>query len=260
MSIQSAMEHMNKDHKESLVNMVRKHAKTKKVDEVSLTGLDLEGLEITYNGGEKVRIVFPAKLNSEEELHQAIVALSMDAGRDIKIVEEDMEKFMDSYNSICIASLSPENHVVCTYAPLLRDGKDCYIYISEISEHYKNLRTNPKNVEIMFLEDECKAKSPIVRQRLRFRTEVEFIERGELFDRVYDNFEQKTNRAVGVKTIRSMMDFHLVRLHFKEGRYVKGFGQAFDITADGVVKFAGGGGGMPHKGPHGHGGHGGGHK
>ena len=36
--------------------------------------------------------------------------------------------------------------------------------------------------------------------------------------------------------MRKMKDFHLVKLNFLDGRYFKGFGQAYIITADGKIE------------------------
>lgn len=41
-----------------------------------------------------------------------------------------------------------------------------YIYISEVSEHFNNIKANPNNIEIMFLEDESKAASVILRKKI----------------------------------------------------------------------------------------------
>ncbi len=96
-----------------------------------------------------------------------------------------------------------------------------YIYISEVSEHFNNIKVNPNNIEIMFLEDESKAASVILRKRLRYRVNASFLERGERFDQIYDEFEKQTGGEGGIKTIRKMFDFHLVKLEFKKGRFVK---------------------------------------
>ncbi|RVZ95170.1 HugZ family heme oxygenase, partial [Helicobacter pylori] len=45
--------------------------------------------------------------------------------------------------------------------------------------------------------------------------------------------------AGGIKTIRTMQDFHLIALDFKEGRFVKGFGQAYDILGDNKIAYVG---------------------
>lgn len=42
-----------------------------------------------------------------------------------------------------------------------------------------------------------------------------------------------------------MLDFHLVKLEFKKGRFVKGFGQAYDIENGNVAHV--GASGNPHK-------------
>lgn len=102
----------------------------------------------------------------------------------------------------------------------------------------------------MFLEDESKAASVILRKRLRYRVNASFLERGERFDQIYDEFEKQTGGEGGIKTIRKMLDFHLVKLEFKKGRFVKGFGQAYDIENGNVTHV--GASGNPHKFPHKH--------
>ena len=45
--------------------------------------------------------------------------------------------------------------------------------------------------------------------------------------------------AGGIKTIRQMSDFHLIELQLGFGRFVKGFGQAYDILPNGEIKQVG---------------------
>ncbi|EFN2928214.1 HugZ family heme oxygenase, partial [Campylobacter lari] len=84
---------------------------------------------------------------------------------------------------------------------------------------------------IMFLEDECKAVSAILRKRLRYKCEAIFMQKDEKFDEIYDEFLSQNNNDESIKMIKNMQDFHLIKLNFKEGRFVKGFGQAYDIKA-----------------------------
>ncbi len=120
-----------------------------------------------------------------------------------------------------------------TYAPFLRYENNNYIYISEIGDHYDNMKNNG-NLELLFLEDESKAKAITVRGRVRFASNFEFLPRDENFEKIMDAFEEKTGNTMNL--MRKMKDFHLVKLNFLDGRYVKGFGQAYIITADGKVE------------------------
>lgn len=163
-------------------------------------------------------------------------------------VEKELKEFMLSFNSVSLATLNSKGEVVCSYAPFVSTQWGNFIYISEVSEHFANIKANPDNIEIMFLEDESKAASVILRKRLRYRVRASFLERGEEFDRVYDEFERQTGGEGGIKTIRKMLDFHLVGLEFGKGRFVKGFGAAYDIE-NGTIKQVGA---SPHKFPHKH--------
>lgn len=164
---------------------------------------------------------------------------------------KEIDEFMESFGSICLSTINKDNNVTCTYAPLIQTKLGKYIYISEAAEHFLNIKNNPKNIEIMFLEDECKAESVILRKRLRFRCDASFIERdSKIFNEILDEFERQNARNSEIKIIRNMLDFHLIRLDFKNGRFVKGFGAAYDIINNEII-FAGNSGkphrNMPHK-------------
>ena len=68
-------------------------------------------------------------------------------------------------------------------------------------------------IEILFLEDESKAKSVILRKRLRYKANARFIERdSEEFNTALNGLECAMDGAGGIKTIRQMQDFHLIDL------------------------------------------------
>lgn len=251
MSFESIISHMNDHHQSNLIDLCKKFGAVKDPKEVRLVGVDFEGLDIAYNDNENLRIEFPKKAN-EETLKDTIIALCMSAKtkKDLSGVAKEAKEFMLSFNSVSLATLNADKEVVCSYAPFVNTSWGNYIYISEVSEHFNNIKENPNNIEIMFLEDESKAASVILRKRLRYRVKASFIERGEMFDKIYDEFEKQTGGEGGIKTIRNMLDFHLVKLEFQKGRFVKGFGQAYDIENENVTHV--GANSSPHKFPHKH--------
>ena len=129
---------------------------------------------------------------------------------------------------------------MASYAPIISlDGK-YYIYISAIAEHYDNLKRNPNQAEVMFLEDESKAKSIIVRTRLCYKASARFIPREDpIVEKVLDKLAETMNDVGGIKTIREFTDFDLVELTFGTGRFVRGFGQAYLIDANGEISHIG---------------------
>ncbi len=251
MNFDSIISHMNNHHKSNLVDLCKKFGGVKDPKEVRLESVDFEGLNIVYNNNEKLRVEFPRKAN-EDTIKDSIISLCMGAKTEQNFAEvaKELNDFMLSFHSVSLATLNSNKEVVCSYAPFVNTQWGNYIYISEVSEHFDNIKNNPNNIEIMFLEDESKAASAILRKRLRYRVNASFLERGEKFDSIYDEFEKQTGGGSGIKTIRTMLDFHLVKLEFGKGRFVKGFGQAYDIDGEKITHIASGS--NPHKFPHKH--------
>lgn len=249
MSFESIIAHMNNDHRESLVELVKKFGSANEVKNAELKGVDFEGLDLIYNDNQKLRIEFPVKAN-EETLKNAIIELCMSVKKtlDYEGVKKEIATFKSEFGSVCLGTLSEKGEVICSYAPLIQMPDADYIYISEIGDHYTSIKHNPNNIEVLFLQDESKAASVILRKRLRFRAKAVFIERGAEFDKIYDEFERKTGGSGGIKTIRTMLDFHLIRLDYQKGGFVKGFGQAYNIDENGNLTHKGGK--MPHKPAH----------
>ncbi len=243
MDFKSIISHMNKHHKSNLIDLCKKFGRTQKIEDARLESVDFEGLDILYNGNENLRIEFPKRAD-ESSIKDSIIALCMSAKSEKnENLAQEIKDFMLSFNSVCLATLSPHAEVVCSYAPFVSTEFGNFIYISEASEHFANIKAHPNNLEVMFLEDESKAASVILRKRLRYRTKANFILRGEFFDKIYDEFERQTGGGGGIKTIRTMLDFHLVQLEFLTGRFVKGFGQAYNIKGDEITAITG----NPHK-------------
>ncbi|RDU65001.1 HugZ family heme oxygenase [Helicobacter didelphidarum] len=258
MSLETIKTHMNEHHANNLKDLVLKYAKFEP-KEVMLENVTKDGLFIKADGKE-VFAPFP-QVTEEKDYKNAIIALCQSATqhnddkKNEKIVEE-IEMFKNEFESVLLASLSRDNKPHISYSPLLRYADRYFLYISEVAQHCGNLKANPDKVQIIFIEDESKTKTIIARKRLTYDAHVKFLPRDDFFDKVYDNFEKRVeniNKSGGVSTIRGMTDFHLVEIDFQEGRFVKGFGSAYQIDKHGKVSHIGGGkGGMPHTMPHGH--------
>ena len=250
--IKGYISHINEHHTKDLEGLLKKFGNINEPKDARLEGLDLEGLDLAHSGG-KLRVEFPQKA-TQENLKDSIIELckSVEQSADLSKVEEEIIEFAKSFGSACLATLSPKNEVLCTYAPVIHHKEKFFIYISEVGEHFGSIKANPSNIELMFLEDECKAKSVILRKRLRYRVEPRFVERGGAeFDEVYESFITQSGGSGGIKTIKDFADFHLIELKPKGGRFVKGFGQAYLIKDGKASHITGGtGGGSPHKMPH----------
>ncbi|WP_300731245.1 HugZ family heme oxygenase [uncultured Helicobacter sp.] len=257
MNFESILKHMNEHHNSELMALCKKYGKVDalingEVQNATLTGVDFEGLDIVYNNNVSLRVEFPQKADMST-IKDAIISLCQGAkAPDNKAIADEVAAFKKEFGSIIIASIDKNGYAIASYAPLMQVDNKLYIYISEVAEHFQSISTNPDKIEILFLEDESKAKSVILRKRLRYKANARFIERdSEEFNTALNSLECAIDGAGGIKTIRQMQDFHLIELQVGLGRYVKGFGQAYDILPNGEIKHVGGSsGGNPHSTPH----------
>ena len=240
MDFSSILEHMNQHHQAELIDLCKKFGNTKEVKNAKLVGVDFDGLDIDFNE-EKLRIEFPQRANAGT-IKNAIIELCQSVSKTLKYedVKKEILSFKQSFGSILLSTISPSGLPTISYAPLIQLDEKNYIYISATAEHFENIKTHPDKIEIMFLEDECKAKSIILRKRLKYRAKAEFITReNPIFTKALDWLEDSMGGSGGIKTIRNFNDFYLIELTFLNGRFVKGFGQAYLITDTGEVQHIG---------------------
>ncbi len=77
--IRQAVEHMNEDHKENLLDYARNLAGLSWAEEVEMLNLDVEGFDLNVKGGdqtEQTRITFDEPLTKPNQLRPAIVELA----------------------------------------------------------------------------------------------------------------------------------------------------------------------------------------
>lgn len=163
--------------------------------------------------------------------------MGMNHNIDKEEIKKEIDKFESEFKSVILGTISKDGEVDVTYAPYLKYEGEGYIYISEIGDHFNNLTENTQKFEIMFLEDEKEASSILARKRLRYNVTADFQKRDERFESILDVFEEKIGNAI--KIVRKMEDFHLIKLNVIDGRFVKGFGQAFNIKGNDVIQMTG---------------------
>ena len=233
--------HMNDHHQDDMIALCKKFGGEKEVTALKLINVDFNGLDFEYNQGKTLRIEFPQQAD-EGSIKQAIINLCVENKpvANFERIKAKIDEFRQEFKSCVLATLDKSGFPTASYAPIVAfEGKN-YIYISAIAEHYNNLKRNPNHVEVMFLEDENEAKSIIVRTRLRYKATARFIPREDpIVEKVLDKLAETMNDSGGIKTIRGFTDFDLVELTFGAGRFVRGFGQAYLIDANGEISHIG---------------------
>lgn len=150
---------------------------------------------------------------------------------DFTALSEDLRRLLDSRQTLLLATASPEGHPDVSYAPCIRDPKGrFYIFVSELAVHTAHLRNNPK-ASVMVMEPEAQSRNPFARERATFQCRAREISRTEQsYTQQLDRLQEQFGQTVAL--LRSLPDFHLFELSPESGRYVAGFGRAFEISIE----------------------------
>lgn len=140
-------------------------------------------------------------------------------------------KFLDDISSLILATCSPEGTPNASYAPFVTDDdRNFYIYISGLSTHTQNLATTGK-ASIMAIEDEAKTTQLFARARLTFECTAQELERDTPhWEAIADRFADRFGKIIDL--FRPLADFRIVKLMPSSGRFVIGFGAAYDVSGE----------------------------
>lgn len=144
---------------------------------------------------------------------------------DNETVKLQYRKLADRVKTLMLSTVDENGRPFLSYAPFVKKDEKLYIYISRIANHYRHVENNP-DVDVMLIEDEASSNNLFARERARFICHAVNIG-NEGHDDLFALFEA----SFGAPMIRMLrgLDFSLFELTPLEGRYVAGFGQAYDI-------------------------------
>ena len=148
-------------------------------------------------------------------------------------LEDARQEFLslrNQSNSAQLATLDDSGHPEASYAPLVWHEGVCYLYLSQLASHTRNLQRNPA-LGLLLVEAEAGVRNPFARRRISLQGQVLAIDRdSDLFRQVLAVFRQRFGEVMA--TIEPLPDFHLYRVELRSGRFIRGFGQAFDLVGD----------------------------
>lgn len=146
----------------------------------------------------------------------------------------EIQEFREHCQSLQLATLNGQ-HPHASYAPFAYTEVGYFILVSDIAQHGQNLKT-AKSVSFMMLEDESAAKSIFARRRLSYEGQANCIDKNS-------ELGVQALKALGARfgemitNLSQLNDFNLYQLKPIKGRYVKGFGKAFELSGDELMEF-----------------------
>ncbi|MDH3386315.1 MAG: pyridoxamine 5'-phosphate oxidase family protein [Gammaproteobacteria bacterium] len=155
---------------------------------------------------------------------------------DLDDAREDFLKLRDTAPGVQLATLAEGQLPEASYAPCVWLEGSCYLYLSELSSHTANLMRNP-GIGLMMIEDADETPNPFTRKRASLRGRASLVVRDDdLFERVMAEFHRRFGSVM--KVIEPLPDFHMFRVEAATGSFVRGFGQAYELTGDRLEQLA----------------------
>lgn len=140
----------------------------------------------------------------------------------------EVNTFLETFQTLVMASLTPEGFPHASTTPYVRMENDFYILISTVAQHGRNLLSNT-NVSLLFAEDEMQCVQPFARKRVTIEASALEISRdNDIYSTVIERFCAHFDPEL-VASLTQMGDFHLFKLSPQSGSVVMGFGRAYRL-------------------------------
>ena len=147
----------------------------------------------------------------------------------------EIKEFRQERRTLQLATVDEEGRPNVSYAPFVQNQEGYFVLISDIARHARNLKANPQ-VSLMMIEDEESSKQLYARKRLTFDALASVVEREtELWTQVIGQMQERFGEIID--GLSQLQDFSLFNLKAENGLFVKGFGQAYQVSGDDLVDF-----------------------
>ncbi|WP_129688561.1 HugZ family protein [Gottfriedia acidiceleris] len=145
--------------------------------------------------------------------------------KQLEVQFKKYEKLQSECKTLMISSMDDKGDPHVSYSPFVIYEGNFYIFISKIAAHFQYLENN-KFISVMIIADEATSPILFARERIRYKCTPEYVgnvDKEHIFDKFIENHGEQM-----IKVLRGI-DLSLFKLTPMEGRYIAGFGQAFEI-------------------------------
>ncbi len=147
----------------------------------------------------------------------------------------EIKEFRQERRTLQLATVDQDGRPNVSYAPFVQNQEGYFVLISDVARHARNLKANPQ-VSLMMIEDEESSKQLYARKRLTFDAQASVVEREtELWTQVIGQMQERFGEIID--GLSQLQDFSLFNLKAENGLFVKGFGQAYQVSGDDLVDF-----------------------
>jgi hypothetical protein len=137
---------------------------------------------------------------------------------------------LSDMQSILLATVHQDGSPLASYTPFAvnDDRSGLWILVSDLAGHAQNL-VRRKQCSALVIRDEQDSPQVYVRERLQYEMHAEECPRdGHAWEMGVTVLRERHGGLVD--TLTSLADFRLFQLYPDSGRYIVGFGQAFELS------------------------------
>lgn len=152
---------------------------------------------------------------------------SMQESSQNKLIET-YQNFPGQFKSVILGTVSSAGVPQASYAPCVLDhNRNIYIFVSGLSAHTPNLMATGK-ASTLFIEDESQTPQIFARKRLSYDCIATLVDRE---NERWQAIAQQFSAAFGdiIEVMKDLADFRIFQLCPQSGRFVVGFGRAYDV-------------------------------
>lgn len=148
-------------------------------------------------------------------------------------LEHEILEFIESKRSLMLAVNDTQGDPIASYAPfVVHQGCVC-ILVSALAHHTQALG-HAKKASILIIDDEADCESVYARKRLQYDVAVESVARGSSdWQMIGAALLQRHGEIVA--QLLQLGDFHMFKFSPLSGRFVKGFGRAYELAPNTLV-------------------------
>lgn len=147
------------------------------------------------------------------------------------------EELRDQSLSLMLATVSGDGSPGASYSPFVRDLEgNFYIFVSRLADHTREL-FDTSIASILLIEDESNTAQIFARRRISYACHVMLVEHDDpRYALMLDQMAERFGNVMSV--LRALPDFVLFRLVPQSGRFVTGFGQAYELGGEHMDRLA----------------------
>ncbi len=147
-----------------------------------------------------------------------------------KTTRREYQSLRENIKSVQLATLGEDDQPEVSYAPFIWFEGACFLFLSQLARHTQNLLNNPA-ISLLIIEDQVESQNQFARRRIIWQGRAEVIGCNvELYKTVMQLFRDRFGDFIDI--VEPLQDFRLFKICPHSGRFIRDFGQAFQLSGD----------------------------